>query len=66
MPLQTKTLPLRRIENPVTRLFATVSAALARRRDRALLARLDSHILRDIGIAPEDAAQEAAKPFWQP
>jgi uncharacterized protein YjiS (DUF1127 family) len=66
MPLHTKTLPLRRIENPVARLFATVSAALTRHRDRAQLAKLDSHILRDIGIAPEDAAREAAKPFWQP
>jgi len=41
-------------------------AALARRRDRALLARLDSHLLRDIGLEPEIAAKECAKPFWQP
>ncbi|NJS39781.1 MAG: DUF1127 domain-containing protein [Rhodobacteraceae bacterium] len=66
MPLQTKTLPLRRIENPAARLFAAISTALARRRDRALLARLDSHLLRDIGIDPEDAKAEAAKPFWRP
>ncbi|TAG16626.1 MAG: DUF1127 domain-containing protein [Rhodobacterales bacterium] len=65
MPLQTKTLPLRRVENPAVRFFAAISAALTRRRDRALLARLDSHLLRDIGIAPEDAKAEAAKPFWQ-
>ena len=66
MPLQTKALPLRRTENPVARLFSTVSAMLTRRRDRALLARLDSHLLRDIGIDPDKAAQEAAKPCWQP
>ena len=66
MPLQSRALPLRRIENPVTRLLAGVSAALTRRRDRALLARLDSHLLRDIGIDPNEAAAEAAKPCWQP
>ncbi|AZL57709.1 DUF1127 domain-containing protein [Tabrizicola piscis] len=67
---QTKALPLRRpltrIENPVARLLAIVNAALTRRRDRALLARLDSHLLRDIGIDLEQAAQESAKPFWRP
>lgn len=63
---QTKALPLRQIENPVARLLAAVGAALTRRRDRALLARLDSHLLRDIGIDPEHAAQESAKPFWRP
>lgn len=65
MPLQTRTLPLRRAENPVARLIATVSAVLARRRDRALLARLDSHLLRDIGLDPDVAKAEAAKPCWQ-
>ncbi len=66
MPHHTKALPLHRIENPVARLIATLSVVLTRRRDRTLLARLDSHLLRDIGIEPDEAAREAAKPFWQP
>lgn len=62
---QTEALLRHRTENPVARLLTAVSAVLARRRDRALLARLDSHLLRDIGVDPETAAQECAKPLWQ-
>jgi uncharacterized protein YjiS (DUF1127 family) len=62
---QTKTFTLHRIESPVARLLATVATALSRRRDRAMLARLDAHLLRDIGLDDDSAAQEAAKPFWQ-
>jgi uncharacterized protein YjiS (DUF1127 family) len=43
-----------------------LSQAAARRRDRRLLAHLDVHLLRDIGLTPEDARSEAAKPFWRP
>jgi uncharacterized protein YjiS (DUF1127 family) len=57
---------LRRAENPLARLKAMVSVALTRRRDRTLLARLDSHLLRDIGLDAQLAAKEAAKPFWRP
>jgi len=32
----------------------------------SMLARLDPHLLRDIGLARDEAATEAAKPFWQP
>jgi uncharacterized protein YjiS (DUF1127 family) len=42
-----------------------VWVALTRRRERAALARLDVHLLRDIGLEPETAAQECAKPFWR-
>lgn len=65
MPLQTKALPFSRIENPVTRFLALFVAALGRHRQRATLARLDSHLLKDIGIDPVTAAAEIAKPFWQ-
>jgi uncharacterized protein YjiS (DUF1127 family) len=44
----------------------TVSAALTRRRERAMLAHLDPHLLRDIGLPPETAKEEAEKPFWRP
>jgi uncharacterized protein YjiS (DUF1127 family) len=50
----------------VRRLSLAVSEAATRRRDRRLLAKLDSHLLRDIGLSPEDAQTEAAKPFWRP
>lgn len=33
-------------------------------RQRAKLARLDTHLLQDIGISSSDAAFEAAKPVW--
>ncbi len=31
---------------------------------RCELANLDAHMLRDIGITPEQARHEAGKPFW--
>ncbi|WP_255449581.1 DUF1127 domain-containing protein [Shimia ponticola] len=34
-------------------------------RSRQDLRDLDSHLLRDIGISPEDAEREARRPFWQ-
>jgi len=37
----------------------------SRRRMRADLARLDRHLLRDIGIDAARARDEAAKPFWR-
>ena len=33
-------------------------------RERSQLARMDTHMLRDMGIDPADAAREAARPFW--
>jgi uncharacterized protein YjiS (DUF1127 family) len=52
--------------NLVQRLRRAVTDAAARRRDRRFLAHLDQHLLRDIGLSPEDARTEAAKPFWRP
>lgn len=37
----------------------------ARARQRAQLAQLPEHLLKDIGISKTDALQEANKPFWQ-
>ena len=34
-------------------------------RERHALAELNDHLLADIGITPDAAAREAAKPFWQ-
>lgn len=39
---------------------------MARRRNRQALARLDTHLLRDIGLDAWRAADEATRPFWKP
>ena len=33
-------------------------------RERRRLLELDEHILRDIGLTPEEARREATRPFW--
>lgn len=48
------------------RTLTAISEVLTRRRDRQRLAKLDSHLLRDIGIEAQEARRECAKPFWQP
>ena len=52
-------------EDLFTRIATTVFAALTRRRERAMLARLDLHLLRDIGLDPNQALAEAEKPCWR-
>jgi uncharacterized protein YjiS (DUF1127 family) len=37
----------------------------ARVRQRRDLAKLNPHLLRDIGITPYEAARECRKPFWR-
>ncbi|MFZ5751314.1 MAG: DUF1127 domain-containing protein [Pseudomonadota bacterium] len=44
----------------------SVTVWLGRHRSRSALARLDAHLLRDIGLEPERAQSEAALPFWRP
>jgi len=36
-----------------------------RARDRALLARFDGRMLRDIGLTPADVMREINRPFWR-
>jgi uncharacterized protein YjiS (DUF1127 family) len=36
-----------------------------RARERHHLARLDEHMLRDIGISRADIMREVSKPFWR-
>ncbi len=38
---------------------------LARSRERQVLASMDARMLRDIGVTPYEAAEEARKPFWR-
>lgn len=60
-----QSLPLRRRTGLVARIVSFVAEATARRRDRKQLARLDSHILRDIGLDAGRVTDECAKPFWR-
>lgn len=48
----------------VIRPFAALSAALEAHRSRKALARLDPHLLRDIGLTREEALDEATRPIW--
>lgn len=45
-------------------LFATVALWADRVSQRRALASLTVEALKDVGIDPADAMQEAAKPFW--
>ncbi len=46
--------------------ISTVALWVERGRSRRVLATLDDHQLRDIGISRADALLEGAKPFWMP
>lgn len=54
---------------PLSRLLVSVALLLAaweqRRNSRSALIRLDDHILRDIGLTPDQAQSEGTKPFWR-
>lgn len=66
MPLtQVQNAPLRRKSNLLLRALELILRAEARRRDRQRLGTLDAHLLRDIGIDPNAAQEECAKPFWR-
>jgi uncharacterized protein YjiS (DUF1127 family) len=47
------------------RLCDRIGAWQERAASRRALARLDERLLRDIGLDPAAAADEAAKPFWR-
>ena len=68
--------PLSQRRPPRLRRRSVFLAALARLADavltwqdraaqRAALARMDAHMLKDIGITRAEALQEARRPFWQ-
>jgi uncharacterized protein YjiS (DUF1127 family) len=54
---------------PLSRLAVAMARGVVawetRHRARRSLARLDAHLLRDIGISERDATAEVAKPFWR-
>lgn len=45
--------------------WTAVQVWVTRRRARLTLARLDDHMLRDIGVTRSTATRECEKPFWQ-
>lgn len=45
-------------------LFHLISLAFCVQNSRRALARLDRATLADLGLSPEDAAREAARPLW--
>lgn len=47
------------------RLTRALGIWTARRQQRSALARLDAHLLRDIGLDAAHAQDEARKQFWQ-
>ncbi len=49
---------------PRLSLWAQITQAMGLVRQRRSLAELDAHMLRDIGITPEEAQAEAVKPLW--
>lgn len=44
--------------------FKALARMFAVARQRRALADLDDHLLRDIGVSPEEARKEAARPMW--
>lgn len=65
MPQSQIVIPLRRKGGSVARLIDALKIALLRRRERQQLARLDAHLLRDIGLDAQEAEAECTKPFWK-
>jgi uncharacterized protein YjiS (DUF1127 family) len=57
--------PLPPLSRLAFRLAAQVLAWEERRATRRALARLDAHMLHDIGLSPENVQGECAKRFWQ-
>jgi len=49
----------------VTRIAALLLCWVERSRQRRALFELDDRLLRDIGVAPEEARREATRPFWE-
>ncbi len=52
------------LRDRLARLLRTLGNWRSLRRQRAHLAELDDHILRDIGLTRDDALREAQRPVW--
>lgn len=53
---------------PLSRVALAIAMAVVtweqRRQTRVAISHLDGHLLRDIGLTPDQAVHEARKPFW--
>lgn len=66
LPLATNlSRPLPPLSRMAFRLASRLLEWEERRATRRALARLDAHMLRDIGLAPNEARTECVKHFWQ-
>lgn len=45
-------------------LLARIATMVKVARERRMLADLDSHALKDLGLTEKDVAREMARPFW--
>jgi uncharacterized protein YjiS (DUF1127 family) len=57
--------PARRLAHPMRAAVALIGIWYERARQRTHLAALDARMLRDIGVAPDEAERECNKPFWR-
>jgi uncharacterized protein YjiS (DUF1127 family) len=64
-PIALPTFTQQAAQNALRGFLHTVSVWHTRARQRHVLAVLDDHILRDIGLTRVDADREARKPFWR-
>ncbi len=62
---KTQTITTQRHVSGLQSVLRAVHAWASRHRSRQSLARLDDHMLRDIGLGRQDAQQECTKAFWQ-
>jgi uncharacterized protein YjiS (DUF1127 family) len=56
---------IRALAIQVSSTIAVWSARSRQRRALGHLAELNSHLLKDIGVTPDEASREAGKWFWQ-
>ena len=58
-----------RVSSLIADLGSTIQQWVARSRQRRALREIaernDNHLLKDIGVSPEEAFREADKPFWR-
>ncbi|WP_299725530.1 DUF1127 domain-containing protein [uncultured Tateyamaria sp.] len=47
------------------RVAVTMSKWATRRRERLALKLLDDHLLRDVGLTPDEAYRESRRVFWR-
>jgi len=60
-----KTLMKREFNRVPATVMATISVWRRRSCARHSIREMDEHILRDIGMTPEQARRETQKPFWR-